>query len=433
MRIPGGFTGGFTAAVAATASPRLAIYFDQYHTQNPPNKTLTAGFNYVITAFANSSLFAANPPGVYEPFMPLDQVRAMFDEGAKVCMAIGGWADTTGFGLGAATNESRKLFATNVASTMDKLGYDCVDIDWEYPGGNGADYKQIPNSAKKPEIHTYPLLLQEIKAAIGDKELSIAVPGLKRDMIAYTSEQVPKINAAVDFVNVMAYDLMNRRDNVTKHHTDVVGSLAAIDTYISRGMEPCKMNLGLAFYAKWFTTAPGFNCSHGLGCPTVTLEDPEGNDTGMSGALTFESSNFVTAPNNLTVSTDGSCGAGTFFKCPTGLCCSQYGFCGDTSAHCGTGCQSDYGTCNGISTLDSFQKALANAKLDKKKGGEWYWDSEASLFWTWDTADLIARKFKDIVAARGLGGVMAWSLVEDSHDWSHLTAMKEGFNKWLKH
>ena len=76
-----------------------------------------------------------------------------------------------------------------------------------YPGGNGADYKQIPNSEKVPEITEFPLLLKEIKAAIGEKELSVAVPGLARDMIAYTAEQAPKIWEAVDFVNIMTYDL----------------------------------------------------------------------------------------------------------------------------------------------------------------------------------------------------------------------------------
>jgi chitinase len=78
-------------------------------------------------------------------------------------------------------------------------------VDWEYPGGNGDNYKQIPNSAKTFEIEAYPLLLAEIKKAIGDKELSIAVPGLKRDMIAFTKEQTPKIWEAVDFVNVCFY------------------------------------------------------------------------------------------------------------------------------------------------------------------------------------------------------------------------------------
>lgn len=58
--------------------------------------------------------------------MPLDQVRALFQNGTKVCMAVGGWADTEGFGVAAASEESRKLFAENVAKTADKLGYDCV-------------------------------------------------------------------------------------------------------------------------------------------------------------------------------------------------------------------------------------------------------------------------------------------------------------------
>lgn len=41
-------------------------------------------------------------------------------------------------------------------------------------------------------------------------------------LVAYTAEQVPIINGIVDFVNVMTYDLMNRRDNVTTHRKLVV-------------------------------------------------------------------------------------------------------------------------------------------------------------------------------------------------------------------
>jgi hypothetical protein len=77
-----------------------------------------------------------------------------------------------------------------------------TDIDWEYPGGNGADYKQIPNSKKKGEVAAYPKLLREIKKAIGTKELAITVPGLERDMIAFTAKEGPLINGAVDFVTV---------------------------------------------------------------------------------------------------------------------------------------------------------------------------------------------------------------------------------------
>ena len=44
----------------------------------------------------------------------------------------------------------------------------------------------------------------------------------------------------------------------------------------------------------------------------------------------------------------------------------------------------------------------------------YFFDEGERLFWTWDTEALMRRKFVDIVEGMGLGGVMAWSLGEDS-------------------
>jgi GH18 family chitinase len=71
---------------------------------------------------------------------------------------------------------------------------------------------------------------------------------------------------------------------------------------------------------------------------------------------------------------------------------------------------------------------LANSKTDEIQGGQWYWDSEGPFFWSFETADLIKQKFRDIVAARGLGGVAAWSLAEDSHDFALIKAIQSGVN-----
>jgi chitinase len=201
-----------------------------------------------------------------------------------------------------------------------------TDIDWEYPGGNGQDYKQHPNSEKVSEIETYPLFLQAIRDAIGkDKILSIAVPGLQRDMIAFTKEHGPSIFAPVDMVNVMSYDLMNRRDNVTKHHTPVQGSLDTINSYLDIGMPAEKANLGFAYYAKYFTTDPTSDCAtQPIGCKVVAMENADGSDNGKSGAFTFETINMAPAPSDLKTSTDGTCGTSKG-KCPDGQCCSQYG------------------------------------------------------------------------------------------------------------
>ncbi|KAI1171266.1 glycoside hydrolase family 18 protein [Nemania sp. FL0916] len=347
----------------ATASSRFAMYYDQWHTASP-QKGSTAGITHVVTAFADPTLFNSDPPGQYTPFVDPKALRANFDDGTKMCLAVGGWGQSEGFSAGQKTEQSRALFAKNVAAALDAHGYDCVDIDWEYPGGNGEDYKRNPNSGKVDEIDNYPLFLKAVKNAIGNKELSIAVPGLERDMIAFTPEKVPAINEAVDVVNVMAYDLMNRRDNTTKHHTSVNGALASVQKYIDLGMTPAKLNLGFAFYAKYFTTAAACGADQlPTGCELAVLEDAaSGNDTGKSGAKTFM---------------------------------------------------------EGVPVLSS-------GKPDDKEGGEWFFDTASMYFWTWDTPAYIGKKFETIVKAKGLGGVMAWSLGEDSADYTYIKAIQAG-------
>ncbi|KAL5392163.1 hypothetical protein DPSP01_000683 [Paraphaeosphaeria sporulosa] len=57
-----------------------------------------------------------------------------------------------------------------------------------------------------------------------------------------------------------------------------------------------------------------------------------------------------------TPSKDGSCGSKTGTNCVgwvDGECCSQYGYCGKSDAHCGTGCNPLYGNCAGTSASAS--------------------------------------------------------------------------------
>lgn len=50
------------------------------------------------------------------------------------------------------------------------------------------------------------------------------------------------------------------------------------------------------------------------------------------------------------ITPDGTCGnvqngQNKGYICPTGQCCSRYGWCGTASGYCGTGCQTAFGTC----------------------------------------------------------------------------------------
>lgn len=147
-------------------------------------------------------------------------------------------------------------------------------------------------------------------------------------MIAYTPETAPGIFSAVDMVNIMSYDLMNRRDGVTKHHTSVIDSLQSIQNYLDLGLDPAKANLGFSFYAKYFSTGSNSTCTamNALGCSIAAAESENGSDNHNSGSVTFESIFMEPqAPTNLSTSSNGACGP-TKGKCPLGTCCSPNGY-----------------------------------------------------------------------------------------------------------
>ena len=214
-----------------------------------------------------------------------------------------------------------------------------------------------------------------------DKLISAAVPGLPRGMIAFTPSTVPTISTSVDFLNIMTYDLMNRRDNVTKHLTGLNASLEAIDTYLERGLEPAKANLGFALYVKWFAMDSDAvkECSRAqspLGCRMPLMEDPKtGADLGKAGAFSWHDK----VPEELT---------------------------------------------------ESFRRAQAHGKYDEGGGGYYYLDTDENLWWSWDTPEAIAKKFPKITTARNLGGIFAWGLGEDATEWRHLKTMNDGYEKW---
>lgn len=46
---------------------------------------------------------------------------------------------------------------------------------------------------------------------------------------------------------------------------------------------------------------------------------------------------------------EAQCGS-AYGRCPNNLCCSQWGWCGSSSAYCGQGCQPLYGRCSVTTT-----------------------------------------------------------------------------------
>jgi len=248
-----------------------------------------------------------------------------------------------------------------------------VDVDWEYPGGNGEDYKQVPNSEKVWEIEAYPLLLGELRSALGPSKLiTAAVPGIERDMIAFRGN-IANIEPHLDFLNVMTYDLMNRRDDVTKHHSSIAASRNTINAYIADGVPPEKINYGLGFYVKWFKTDKE-DCDNArtpIGCKTLLLEDPvTGGDLGRAGAFSWHDE----VPGEM---------------------------------------------------KSSFQRALSNRKYDEDEGATYYYDSEEAIWWTFDDPRSIKKKVEQLNRELKVRGTFAWGLGEDAPDFTRLESLIE--------
>lgn len=213
--------------------------------------------------------------------------------------------------------------------------------------------------------------MQEVRSALGhDKLLSMAVPGLERDMMAFTNSTVPRLVEQISFINIMTYDLLNRRDTAVTHHSGVSQSRDSMQRYMARGVPRRMLNLGLGYYVKWVYTEE-CDPDNLLGCPTQLLEDPEtGADMGRTGGFSWHDETPADVEN-------------------------------------------------------SFQRAQDEGQYFDD-GSYGYWDAAEKRWWTFDTAQSIQSKIADVVGPLKLGGVFAWGLGEDAPEFEHLMATIDG-------
>ncbi|KAI1304413.1 glycoside hydrolase superfamily [Xylaria venustula] len=421
------------AFITASNAFRNVLYIDEWHPDIPTDHNVTTGITHVTMAFVDPINFTTTDHYPPPPLMSVQDLRSHFDNDTKVGIAVGGWGPfSTNFGV-VSTKEYRANFSTNLAEWMDQQGYDYVDIDWEYPGGNGA---QQPTNATA-EIENFPLLLEAIKGKLKpERGISLALAGVPDGMKAFSSPEQSKIIwDNINFITVMAYDFVNRASHMTGHHTDVESCKTAVQRYIDLGLPAEKINLGFAFYAKYFQVDEA--CSNFTvpdGCSIVSAQDADGTDTFTSGVLTYQVRNMERPPipANLQLSPDATCGyynnTLTGYKCSESYCCAESGWCGDERAHCVPNCQVGFGRCDGPDAIASFQKARESSNYDQQKGALWYFDETTSpkLFWSWENTTLMSRKFDEIVnnPANLLGGVSGWSLGENSAGWGHVQQMR---------
>ena len=89
-----------------------------------PAKSLVSDITHVALAFMSSATFNQVEPSSWPLFTTVETARSQFSDGTAIMVAIGGWGNTAGFEIAAATETTRKRFAHNVKRMVDATGAD---------------------------------------------------------------------------------------------------------------------------------------------------------------------------------------------------------------------------------------------------------------------------------------------------------------------
>jgi GH18 family chitinase len=178
----------------------------------------------------------------------------------KVLVSAGGWSWSKGFSDAALTAKSRRVFVASAIEFVRRHDLDGFDVDWEYPGLPGDN-----NPHRAEDKQNFTALMTALRQAL-DREgarrgrhlfLTFAA-GASSNFIAHT--ELDKLQAVVDFVNLMTYDFrVANPGEPAGHHANLYPSPAdpehvsadgAVTDFLAAGVPPSKLVLGVPFYGR---------------------------------------------------------------------------------------------------------------------------------------------------------------------------------------
>ncbi|WP_429114038.1 glycosyl hydrolase family 18 protein [Aeromonas veronii] len=188
----------------------------------------------------------------------------------KILPSVGGWTLSDPFYfLGDKTK--RDTFVASVKEFLQTWKFfDGVDIDWEYPGGQGAN----PKLGSPSDGATYVALMKELRAMLDELESqtgrqyeltsAIGAGGDKIQDVDYRAAQ-----PYMDHIFMMTYDYNGAWSNTelghqtnlyaaswdpdTKYTTD-----KAVNLMLAQGVDPGKLVVGAAMYGRGWTGVSGY-------------------------------------------------------------------------------------------------------------------------------------------------------------------------------
>ncbi|CAG7560691.1 unnamed protein product [Fusarium equiseti] len=237
-----------------------------------PKQLDTKGFTHLFYSFAfiDPVSFKVTPAHNDDAKQMREFTGLSKGSNLKTWIAIGGydmsnentpthttWSDMV------STKANRAAFIESVRDYMDEYGFTGVDLDWEYPG------EPKRGGRKLADTRNLSMLLKEMRAAYGSK-YGISLT-LAPDYWYLRWFDAKAMEPHVDFFGFMAYDLHGSWDSDVLTLGKIIRGQADIREIHNNtiplwfaGLDPKKINFGLAMYGRGYTVADK-NCKD-LGC-----------------------------------------------------------------------------------------------------------------------------------------------------------------------
>ena len=190
----------------------------------------------------------------------------------KVLLSIGGWTYSSNFSPATTTPAGRSTFAKSSVSLVKNLGFDGIDIDWEYPKDSteAANFVHLLRACRE-ELDSYGHSLPHRYHF----ELTVASPAGPQN---YQKLDLKGMDQFLDFWNLMAYDFAGGWDSCAGHQANLFQSKcnplstpfsidAAVKYYTSHGIGQRKIVLGMPIYGRAFENTDGPGKQFSGTCP----------------------------------------------------------------------------------------------------------------------------------------------------------------------
>jgi chitinase len=265
---------GMTAlSMRVEAAPQIAAYYDG---SIPVWQIPAAKIDDLIYAFGEPNDAGVCAPPTSAQTATFAALRALRDRhsGLQLIVSIGGWDAAPQYSDVALTRRSRSRFAASCIRTfLVALGFDGIDLDWEFPVHGGMSRSRPQDRADATA------LVREFRRqldALGRERhrhylLTVATPaGTWQQGGAYSvsdSYDLAALARCVDWLNVMTYDMntifsplsafnapldADPRDPAPEPQRSRDNLTGAVSYYESHGVPARKIMLGVAFYGRGF-------------------------------------------------------------------------------------------------------------------------------------------------------------------------------------